>query len=147
MYRLPKCKYCRQPFEPVKIDQKFCSHRCRQAAYRKRRNRAKRPVRPAWRQGRRAGERTVIPTTCLHCNGSFWAKSKKAKFCSTSCRTLYHRALKTAIPDAISMLYGLPEAKAWDVIETQPIGNIRRLLEGAGYRYIHHERRWMQPLG
>jgi hypothetical protein len=52
--------------------------------------------------------------------------------------------MRAAIPDAIYAAYGLPEAKAQDVIETQPIGNVRRLLEGAGYRYSHQERRWRQ---
>jgi len=27
---------------------------------------------------------------CAYCNGEFWGKSRKAKFCSTNCRVLNH---------------------------------------------------------
>jgi hypothetical protein len=56
-------------------------------------------------------------------------------FCSTSCRTLYHRALRLALSDAIHLVYGLPVEKAQDVLETQPIGKIRAVLQASGYSY------------
>lgn len=57
-----------------------------------------------------------------------------------------HRALKAAIPDAIHLVYGLLEDKAMDVIETQPIGKIRQVLQASGYSYSHPQRRWVaQP--
>lgn len=40
------------------------------------------------------------------------------------------------------MLYGLPEEKAADVVETQPVGKVRQLLEAAGYTYRHPYRQW-----
>jgi len=134
--RAKKCKACKQTYTPSKIDQKYCTHRCRQAAYRKRKmvGARRKPV---------SQERPLVPVICHHCNGTFWAKSRKAKFCSTSCRTLYHRALKAAIPDAIHLVYGLPRDKVLDVIETQPIGKIRAVLETAGLRYHHQKRVWM----
>ena len=91
---------------------------------------------------RLALEKPLLVAFCEHCNGSFWAQRGRARFCSTSCRTLYHRALKEAIPQAIMALYGLPEEKAIDIVETQPIGQVRELLEAAGYIYQHQERRW-----
>lgn len=130
-----KCTQCRKAFAARKIDQKYCSPKCRQAAYRKRRastsKRHKQPVTPA-----------LIPTMCSHCNGTFWAQRSTAQFCSTSCRTLYHRALRATIPTAIREVYGLPEDKALDLLETQPLQEIRRLLTVFGYTYVHQERRW-----
>ena len=35
-----KCKQCKRAFNASKIDQKYCSHKCRQAAYRKRLSRS-----------------------------------------------------------------------------------------------------------
>jgi len=130
-----KCPSCKRAFKKAKFDQIYCSHRCRQVAYRKRHQA---------RRMRQSEASAAIPTTCDHCNGSFWAKTRRGRFCSTSCRTLYHKALRTAMPQAIMMLYGLPEEKAFDVVETQPIGKLRQLLEAAGYTYQHHERQWMQ---
>lgn len=131
-----KCKRCKRSFNPTKIDQRYCSPRCRQAAYR---NRQKSPLRAK----RQAIQPILIPTTCLHCNGSFWAKRRTAQFCSTSCRTLHHKALKAAIPQALATIYGLPQEKAYDLLDTQPIAKVRRLLETAGYSYLHQIRSWV----
>lgn len=132
--RAHKCAACKKAFQPAKFGQVYCSHRCRQAAYRKRTMPAKRS------KGKAAA--TALPATCEHCSGSFWAKTRRARFCSTSCRTLYHRALRTTIPTAICEAYGLPEEKALDLLETQPLQDIRRLLTAFGYTYVHQERRW-----
>lgn len=131
-----KCKQCKKAFQPRKIDQLYCSHKCRQAAYRKRQDSSK-------RQKQSNTTPASIPTICGHCGGSFWAKRSRAQFCSTSCRTLYHRALRAAIPDAIGLVYGLPEEKAQDILETQPIGEIRMLLQVSGFSYSHAQRRWV----
>ena len=40
--------------------------------------------------------------------------------------------------------YGLPEDKAFDIVEAQSIGALRVLLENAGYGYVHSVRRWVQ---
>ena len=131
-----KCKQCKRAYQASKIDQKYCSPRCRQAAYRKRLARsekAKKPVTVA----------PAIPTTCPHCSGTFWAKTGRAVFCSTSCRTLYHRALKAAIPEVLISAYGLPEQKAFDLVEAQSIHKLRALLQTSGYSYTHSARRWV----
>jgi hypothetical protein len=131
-----KCAHCRKAFKAGKIDQQYCSNRCRQAAYRKRK-----PT--ILRREKRGEERPLHPTTCLHCGGTFWAKSGRSVFCSTSCRTLHHRALKAALPDALSSLYGIPIEKAVDVVDTQPTAKIREVLATAGYIYNHPERQWV----
>jgi hypothetical protein len=131
-----KCDHCRRGFIPTKIDQKYCSSKCRQAAYRKRKQ---------TQTARELKKETqpLLIAICWHCEGTFWAKTQRALFCSTSCRTLYHRALKAALPYALMSLYGLPETKAYDIVETQPIRKLRSLLDGAGYAYCHSERRWI----
>lgn len=134
--RAHKCLNCKRTYEASKIDQKFCSHRCRQANY------CKRKLTKA-RRLQKATARPLIPTTCLNCRGTFWAKTSRAMFCSTSCRTLHHRALKAAIPNAIYLVYGLPEDKALDIIETQSVGKIRAILQASGYSYSHTQRRWI----
>ncbi len=130
-----KCDNCKKAFQPTKIDQKYCSARCRQAAYRKRKQ-------AEARRNTKGKERPLSPATCKHCDGAFWARTERAVFCSTSCRTLYHRALKTAIPEALALFYGVPQEKAIDVLETQPVGKIRQLLEDAGFIYVHDMRQW-----
>lgn len=131
-----KCGNCKQAFISTKIDQKFCSQKCRQAAYRKR-LKAKRAGKPIHRTA------TVL-SICLHCNGTFEAKTRRGVFCSTSCRTLYHRALKASIPSALMALYNVPADKAADIVETQPLNKLRQLLENAAYIYSHPERSWIR---
>ena len=130
-----KCAACKKSFQPAKFRQLYCSHRCRQAAYRKR-------TTSSSKRSKGKSTTSVLPATCEHCSGSFWAKTRRARFCSTSCRTLYHRALRATIPPAICEVYGLPEEKALDLLETQPLQDIRRLLAAFGYTYVHQERRW-----
>jgi predicted nucleic acid-binding Zn ribbon protein len=135
-HRARKCPSCRAAFPPAKPDQVYCSARCRQAAYRKRKQAAALP------HTRETPPLLILP--CKQCGGNFWAQRARACFCSTSCRTLYHRALKAAIPAALSSLFRLPYEKAIDLVETQPIGKLRRVLEGAGCVYDHETRRWVQ---
>ena len=136
--RAHKCnnRACRKSYQPIRDTQRFCSAKCRQAAYRRRKRRRIGTTRPA-------PEKPLLVAFCEHCNGSFWAQRGRARFCSTSCRTLYHRALKDAIPQAIMALYGLPEEKALDLVEAQTIGRLRAVLETAGLRYHHQKRVWM----
>ena len=54
-----------------------------------------------------------------------------------------HRALRAAVPDVIHLVYGLPQEKALDILETQPIGKIRQILQASGYSYSHTQRRWV----
>jgi hypothetical protein len=136
--RAHKCKNksCRKAYQPTRDTQLYCSAKCRQAAYRQRVQRQMGKTRPA-------AEKPLLVAFCEHCNGSFWAQRGRARFCSTSCRTIYHKALKAAIPQAIMALYGIPEEKAIDIVETQPIGKVRQLLQAAGYTYQHQRRAWI----
>jgi len=136
--RAHKCGNCKRTYEKAKFDQKYCSHRCRQAAYRKRH-------RARYMKGREVTP--AIPTICEHCTGTFWAKTRRARFCSTSCRTLYHRALRAAIPPALATIYGIPTEKAADLLDTQELRKLRGFLEQSGYRYQHQERAWFNRLG
>lgn len=136
-YQGCKCSNCKRVFIPTKIDQKFCSSACRQSAYRKRvlkRNGGK----------KKAAETHLIDTTCHHCGGSFLAKRSRAMFCSTSCRSLHHRALKEAIPKALEVAYGVPKEKAADIVETQAIWQVKELLQDRGFSYRHEVRAWVK---
>ncbi len=130
-----KCLNCKQAFTPTKIDQKYCSSACRQAAYRKRLLKHRGVRKPL-------EVKPLITATCLHCGGSFWAQRSRAIFCSTSCRSLHHRALKEAIPEALEVAYGIPKEKAADIVETQPIWQVRGLLRDRGFSYSHDVRAW-----
>ena len=132
-----KCSNCKRAFTPTKIDQKYCRPACRQAAYRKRLSKQSRV--------RKEPEvKPLIPAICLHCGGSFWARRSRAMFCSTSCRSLHHRALKEAIPMALEAAYGIPKEKAADIVETQPLWQVRGLLRDRGFSYSHKARTWVQ---
>lgn len=140
MYRTaPKCEHCRKAYQPRKVDQKYCSHRCRQAAYRRRKQTASQPV-------KRHPDISLIPAICDHCNGSFWAKSKRAQFCSTSCRVMSHRAMRAAIPDALNLIYGLPRNAALDQVDTQPLAKLKSILTECGWMYSHQRRAWVQAI-
>jgi len=132
-----KCPSSKKAYTATKISQIYCSARCRQAAYQKRKQQKARPR-------RNRGEQLAVALTCDYCNGTFWAKGGTARFCSTSCRTLYHRALRAAIPHALSAAYGVPPQKAADMVETQPIQKIRGLLQAAGYASRHQQREWIR---
>ena len=132
-----KCKGCRQAFTPRKADQKYCSARCRQKAYRQRLER----LRP---KAKSNGEPFLYPTNCLYCRGTFWAKRERAVYCSTSCRTLSHHRLKEAMPEALEVAYGIPRMKAMDIVETQPVWKVRTLLHDLGFSYSHQVRAWVK---
>jgi hypothetical protein len=140
--RAHKCKNpsCRKAYQPTRDTQLYCSAKCRQAAYRRRKHRSIGKHTPA-------PEKPLLVGFCAHCGGSFWAERSRARFCSTSCRTLYHRALKAALPGALEVAYGIPTEKAHDLIETQPMKQVRGLLTDRGYAYSHPVRAWVQQAG
>src|SRR5262245_50018707 len=139
-----KCLSCRKSIADMREGQKYCSNACRQAAYRKRKAQAQ----PAKKQ---AVERdlfpALVPTTCDHCKGTFWAKMERARFCSTSCRSLYHRSLKAALPHALATAYGLPQNTIQHLIKTEPVRDLQTWLSDSGYVYSHPQRSWVQQKG
>ena len=56
---------------------------------------------------------------------------------------MYHRALKAALPLALHQWAGVAEEAAGDLVESQPVSQVRQLLERAGFEYIHQARRWL----
>jgi hypothetical protein len=134
-----KCDHCKKAFQHRKIDQRYCSNKCRQAAYRNRQQcqDAKKP-RPA--------PAPLLVAICDHCGGSFWAKTRRSRFCSTSCRTMNHRHMKTALKDTLAALYSLPEGTAAELIEMQPVTRLKALLADAGLFYSAVQKAWIsQP--
>lgn len=129
-----KCKWCKKAYQQTKVDQLYCSAKCRQAAYRHRKHYEHSN---SYRE-----EQALLVTVCEYCQGTFWAKRRHARFCSISCRSLAHRHMKHSLLDVLSIVYGIPEVKAADVVETQPIGELRRIVERAGYIYSPTLRGW-----
>lgn len=138
----PKCEHCHKSYQQTKVSQKYCSHRCRQAAYRRRKQAGK----TASKTKRDNITIRLSPAICSHCHGSFWAKSKRAAFCSTSCRVMHNRAQRNAIPDALALIYGLPADKAADLLDTMPIARIKATLRDCGWIWSGQRRAWVQRL-
>jgi endogenous inhibitor of DNA gyrase (YacG/DUF329 family) len=111
----------------------YCSHRCRQAAYRAR------FAQPD--QGATLGH-------CAHCGGGYFADgkgSKARKYCSASCRTLAARARREAAIMALADWQGIDAGRAADLVE---IGGMKRTgaaLAAAGFVYDERARRWGVP--
>ncbi len=130
-----KCGHCKKAFQGRKIDQLYCSNKCRQAAYRERKQSGTaKKTRPAI---------LLRVMVCEHCTGTFFGKTRRSKFCSTSCRTLYHRHMKAALPAALIALYRLPEEKAVELIETQPVSRLKAILAESGLSYSSTRRAWI----
>jgi hypothetical protein len=135
-----KCQHCRKAFQPVKSSQRHCSNACRQAAYRRRKNQ---PLEARRRAKKGAGERALIPTTCAHCGGRFWARRRSAVYCSTSCRTLAHRARRQAAVEALAALHHLPQDQVNDLADLYGTKRLTGILKAQGWQYDPHIRRWL----
>lgn len=137
-----KCKECRKAFLSTAKNATYCSPACRQKAYRRRIERAK---------GKRkasapAGEPPLMVGICQHCLGSFWQSNTRQAYCSTSCRTLASRAKRQALPAALADLRGLPLDMAGDLLKAKGLTYWSKVLEAAGYTYVHSRRRWLQSI-
>ena len=140
--KTPKCQHCHKAFLPVRSGMKYCCTACRQAAYRARQRATQKPKKPT-RPTRLA--RPALPLvvgTCLYCGGQFWAENRRQRFCRTSCRSLYARAARAALPDALTAFYGIPTHKAEDMIDALGMKRVRVMIEQAGYVYHHPTRHW-----
>lgn len=138
--KTPKCKHCHKAFTPARGGTQYCSTACRQAAYR---TRKKRQQKPPVSSAPSSSEAALVVATCANCGGSFWAKNKRQQFCTVSCRSLYSKAARAALPAALGAFYGIPEGKALDMLEALGMKRMRAALEAAGYAYIHTARRWV----
>lgn len=136
--KTPKCKHCHKAFTPARGGTKYCSTACRQAAYRARLKRQQQP--PSLSAS--SSEAALVVATCANCGGSFWAKNKRQQFCTVSCRSLYSKAARAALPAALGAFYGIPEGKALDMIDALGMKRVRSIIEQAGYQYDHAARRW-----
>lgn len=67
----------------------------------------------------------------------------RQQFCTVSCRSLYSKAARAALPAALGSFYGIPEGKALDMLESLGMKRVRTVLEAAGYVYIHSRRCWV----
>jgi hypothetical protein len=47
------------------------------------------------------------------------------------------------MPEALEAAYGIPKDKAADIVETQPLWQVRGLLRDRGYSYRHEMRAWV----
>lgn len=126
------CKACRTPFVGAK-QAKFCSHKCRQAHYRKRQQKARKAA-PA--------PRRVASCTCVYCGARFVA-APGAKYCTPSHRTLAWAARRHAAIEAVAVLYGLRVENVADLADSKGMKPLRDALTKRGYAYDERARRWV----
>jgi hypothetical protein len=64
-------------------------------------------------------------------------------FCSTSCRTLAHRARRQAAVEALAMLHHVPHDKVSDLAEIYGTKRLTGILKAQGWQYDPRTRRWL----
>lgn len=75
------CSYCGEKFQPIRTNQKYCCHKCRDAAGNKvKRERKRSEVKP----------NELIVAVCKECGRKFLWKSNTKEFCSTQCYHKWH---------------------------------------------------------
>lgn len=132
-----KCKQCKKSFRGQETS-KFCSNKCRQAAYRRR-------INPTLKKRDKSQVQVLEPVTCIHCQKGFWAKSKKALYCSDSCRVLSYRHRRNDAIATLAILTGVSLKNIEDVADSLGIQRVHGLLQQYGYIYQPAARQW-QPV-
>jgi hypothetical protein len=121
-----KCLHCHSTFTTARADAKYCSARCRQAAFR----------------ARQQAPEQLTPAACAHCGNGFWQTNSLRVYCSASCRTLASRVKRAAAADALAQLLGISGERAADVVDTQGLRKVAANLEACGWAYDRHARSW-----
>lgn len=78
MPEIARCKNCGQPFEKMRIDQKYCSDKCRQANFHS-------------ENGSNYEKQKLESRDCKECGTPFIPKTKRSFYCSSQC---YHKAYR-----------------------------------------------------
>src|SRR5690606_2591494 len=128
-----RCAHCSASLKGKRPGARYCSPRCRQAAYRARHAPPK-------------GEQITV-SSCAHCGGGFWRNDPAQRYCSGSCRTMASRARREATIAAVSGWMGVSQTKAADVVEIQGLAKVSNVLSAAGFIYDDTCRAWMMPAG
>lgn len=121
-----KCCHCHMTFSSTRADAKYCSARCRQAAFRARQQTPDR----------------LETATCAHCGAGFWQTHAQRVYCSASCRTLACRAKRTATADALAQLLSIDTERAADVVDSQGLRKVAANLTACGWAYDRLTRSW-----
>lgn len=138
--RKRKCAMCGTMYTPktLKADTRYCSPSCRQKAYYRRHNPAKKRV-------KRTPE--LVAVTCAYCGrGELKAVTARAKFCSDSCRTMAARARRSAAAACLASM--MPPDTAPDVvhdlIDAAGMKAITARLAALGWTYSDMQRAFVQ---
>jgi hypothetical protein len=132
--RARRCKSCGQNFTPKAKHARFCSDRCRKAAWRKHSHNKSKPA-------AKMVEYQVVVCAC--CGKSFFANDGKgAKHCTPSCRTKAWRERREAAVEALVLDMGIQPTKAADLIEVGGMRKITAYLTARGYAYDVVARAW-----
>lgn len=129
------CKHCHEPYKGVSTS-KYCGNSCRQKAYRARKGLNVRPKR-----ARKIPAARVM--TCEYCHKSYWKSNNRQKFCCASHRVMFHRHLRAGLPSVLALAYGLPLARAEDLLEAMGATEARRVARQSGYSYNVDRRKWV----
>lgn len=83
------------------------------------------------------------PAICAHCGAKFWARPGQT-FCGHSCRTLNHRIKRELAPVVLVAQFGMPLHKAEEVVESETLKPISRLLGRFGWKWDARTKEWRQ---
>lgn len=126
------CLYCGATFEARRDSAKWCSARCRQAAYR-------------YRQAAQDGiEPVPAIRRCEHCHKLFrpQIRTQKARFCNPRCRALYAHYKARGERVAIQRAMLMTDQQYADFRERTKRGVRWMWLERLGFRYSSVTRQW-----
>lgn len=135
--RARRCKSCGHDFTPKAKHARYCSDRCRKAAWRKSTRKKTKPV-----------EKVIVyeVVVCACCGKSFFAnEGTGTKHCSSSCRTKAWRMRRDAALEALIFDMGIGQSKAADLIEIGGMRKITAYLIARGYTYDATAKAWIMP--
>lgn len=122
------CQNCGASFKPKKNKAaRYCSHTCRQAAYRRRQARKRAPA--------RASAPELDLQYCLHCLQGYWRAAQRTQqlYCSAACRQAAQKARKAAAPAALSTIIpGIDHDTLWMLCERAGMPLITGFLQAYG---------------
>ena len=102
---------------------KYCSAKCRQKAYRKRRA-------------------NITMRSCPQCHQTFTPGHASQVYCSTACNNASYRQRRAGIVPVFAQIAQIDEFTADDILERTGIKPLRRVVEAAGYRWNRNVTMW-----
>lgn len=80
------CVFCGREFVPLEGRMKYCSPKCREAAFY--------DAHPDYQKERERAKRPILQVICRHCGEQFETTNSKKIFCSNECKIVHYNALR-----------------------------------------------------